>query len=313
MIAGWLNGWGNVVSIKHTLADGTKIWSNYAHLSKISVTKGSTVKQLDQIGAVGNTGNSYGNHLHFQIDTGGSFHPFYFGSCVKGIGEMGSVNGTLCRSELLSNTVDPIAFIESGKLVTTVTQSTVNQVQSKPVIKIEQKTIKSRAEILEDEMREFLSRVNFSFGIPESGVNVPVGTSIASSVSFTDPVRKGRGVQGNLPEAGLEFVYDKKALKVFPDKIVGLDGGKRTFTVTSLKAGAYPITLKMGSSVVTSRTIFSLSATDQKSPTSMEIRTPTSMTMGADGRIYIVPRTKYGTPILDTNYGGSYILRSKKP
>lgn len=85
VVAGFQNGWGNVVSIKHTLSDGTKIWSNYAHLSAISVTKGSFVKQMDKIGAVGNTGNSYGNHLHFQVDTGGSFHPFYFSSCSKGL------------------------------------------------------------------------------------------------------------------------------------------------------------------------------------------------------------------------------------
>ena len=167
MVAGFQSGWGNVVSIKHTLSDGTKIWSNYAHLSAISVTKGSFVKQMDQIGAVGNTGNSYGNHLHFQIDTGGSFHPFYFSSCSKGLGEMAAVNGTVCRAELTGSTVDPIAFIESGKLAVTVTRTTVTQVQSKPTVKIEQKSIKSRAEILEDEMQEFLKRNNFSLGLAE--------------------------------------------------------------------------------------------------------------------------------------------------
>lgn len=33
------NGWGNTVSIKHKLANGTYVYSNYAHLSKIIATK----------------------------------------------------------------------------------------------------------------------------------------------------------------------------------------------------------------------------------------------------------------------------------
>lgn len=78
---------------------------------------------------------------------------------------MAAVNGTVCRAELTASTVDPIAFIESGKLAVTVTRTTVTQVQSKPTVKIEQKSIKSRAEILEDEMQEFLKRNNFSLGL----------------------------------------------------------------------------------------------------------------------------------------------------
>lgn len=82
VVAGWVNGWGNVVSIKHKLADGRFIYSNYAHLSKIIAVKGA-VKGGDTIGEVGNTGNSYGNHLHFQIDVTNQSHPYYYVSCGK--------------------------------------------------------------------------------------------------------------------------------------------------------------------------------------------------------------------------------------
>lgn len=81
--SGWLAGWGNAVSIKHTLADGKAIYSNYAHLSKTSVTKGTIVKAGTKIGEVGNTGNSEGNHLHFQIDTSNQAHPYYYVTCAK--------------------------------------------------------------------------------------------------------------------------------------------------------------------------------------------------------------------------------------
>lgn len=76
-------GWGNTVSIKHILSDGKALYSNYSHLSKTNVTKGAFVKASDKIGEVGNTGNSYGNHLHFQLDTGNQSHPYYYITCGK--------------------------------------------------------------------------------------------------------------------------------------------------------------------------------------------------------------------------------------
>lgn len=57
--------YGNAIVIKH--ANGT--YSQYAHLSKIQVTPGETVKTGERIALSGNTGNSSGPHLHFEIRT----------------------------------------------------------------------------------------------------------------------------------------------------------------------------------------------------------------------------------------------------
>jgi murein DD-endopeptidase MepM/ murein hydrolase activator NlpD len=43
--AGWGNGWGNYVTIKHTLSDGTTIYSNYAHLSELAIKAGEKVRR----------------------------------------------------------------------------------------------------------------------------------------------------------------------------------------------------------------------------------------------------------------------------
>jgi murein DD-endopeptidase MepM/ murein hydrolase activator NlpD len=57
--------YGNAVVIRHS--NGT--YSQYAHLSRIDVRPGQTVGTGQRIALSGNTGNSSGPHLHFEIRT----------------------------------------------------------------------------------------------------------------------------------------------------------------------------------------------------------------------------------------------------
>jgi murein DD-endopeptidase MepM/ murein hydrolase activator NlpD len=62
--AGWSNwGYGYLIVIDH----GTGWQTAYAHLSGVGVTCGQSVFQGTVIGALGNTGNSSGAHLHFEM------------------------------------------------------------------------------------------------------------------------------------------------------------------------------------------------------------------------------------------------------
>lgn len=60
-------GYGNLVVIDH----GNGVESYYGHCSKLYVTEGQKVKAGDVIAAVGSTGNSTGNHLHFELRNNG--------------------------------------------------------------------------------------------------------------------------------------------------------------------------------------------------------------------------------------------------
>ena len=61
--AGWHYSYGNYVEIDH----GNGYKTLYAHMSRILVSQGQAVSKMDQIGEVGSTGNSTGNHCHFEM------------------------------------------------------------------------------------------------------------------------------------------------------------------------------------------------------------------------------------------------------
>lgn len=67
--AGWGDGYGNYVLVKHNIS-GKQYLTLYAHLDTINVHTGQKLKQGNQIGGVGSTGNSTGPHLHFEIHEG---------------------------------------------------------------------------------------------------------------------------------------------------------------------------------------------------------------------------------------------------
>ena len=61
------NGYGNMVIIQH--ADGKETF--YAHMNDIYISEGDLVTQATIIGEVGSTGDSTGNHIHFEVRVDG--------------------------------------------------------------------------------------------------------------------------------------------------------------------------------------------------------------------------------------------------
>lgn len=60
---GWQRGYGNVIILKHDHG----IMTVYAHNNENLVIKGEKVQKGEKIATVGNTGNSTGPHLHFEV------------------------------------------------------------------------------------------------------------------------------------------------------------------------------------------------------------------------------------------------------
>ncbi len=65
--SGWVNGYGNTVIISH----GSGVSTLYGHNSSLNVSVGQEVSRGDVIAGVGTTGNSTGNHCHFEVRVNG--------------------------------------------------------------------------------------------------------------------------------------------------------------------------------------------------------------------------------------------------
>jgi murein DD-endopeptidase MepM/ murein hydrolase activator NlpD len=68
VLAGWTGGYGNYTCIDH----GGGLATCYAHQSSYAVSSGAAVSQGQVIGYVGNTGHSFGAHLHFEVRINGN-------------------------------------------------------------------------------------------------------------------------------------------------------------------------------------------------------------------------------------------------
>lgn len=60
---GWDKSYGNYITVK--APDGKYHW--FCHLSSVICKEGQKISQTTKIGVMGNTGNSTGKHLHFEI------------------------------------------------------------------------------------------------------------------------------------------------------------------------------------------------------------------------------------------------------
>ncbi|MFD3446194.1 murein hydrolase activator EnvC family protein [Microbacteriaceae bacterium 4G12] len=61
--------YGNAVFISHRI-NGKTYTTVYAHMSSRAVSEGQVVKQGQQVGVMGSTGESTGQHLHFELHNG---------------------------------------------------------------------------------------------------------------------------------------------------------------------------------------------------------------------------------------------------
>jgi len=216
------------------------------------------------------------------------------------------VNQGLCRDFLTANTIDPIAFLESGVVTTTAAVQAIQE-KTKTAPKIEQKTIKTREQILDEEMQEFFKNHTLSVSLGVPGNNIEVGRAYTARVRVDG---RNRPFTGSLPAEGLVLAYDRAGVKLFPETIIAIENGVREFQITGIRPGKYGISFKIGKRVFLTTTVNVYKASEMLSPDQGVIINSKSIVLADEKLMGVVFRTKYASNQLDIPYGGRYILKS---
>jgi hypothetical protein len=165
----WIGGYGNAVFISH--AEG---WSSrYAHMNAASaLSPGQVVRRGDLVGYVGNTGNSYGPHLHIEL----------------------RINGTA---------VNPIPYIQDAQLAGQEPQMTPEQAALLAQVAADVKWIKDRiggtvsSPTLASEFNVVRSRIGGEGATPNISQDVSwLKARIGGSGSDTSITDRLRAIQG---------------------------------------------------------------------------------------------------------------------
>ncbi len=160
----WEDGaYGKYIIIEHAnvphpddMKKTTTLYSGFQHLSNIKVKEWQTVKEWDSIGNTGNTGNSFWEHLHFQIDRQEApFHSYwpFTGTEARDAGTTFSwwVTLWLGKQKAQMYTVNPLVYLDrvdayrSG--VNTLAKENTPEIQEKIAIIKEETPIAKTTEI----------------------------------------------------------------------------------------------------------------------------------------------------------------------
>lgn len=129
-------GFGNFITMRHSFG----FMSSYAHLQKFKVRSGQFVSKGDVIASCGNSGNSTGPHLHYEVRfLGRSLNPQYlmdwtpenfnyvfekekkvkWGPLVQLIDNVVRLQINLTNVPYISSTIDTVSSEENKKPITT--------------------------------------------------------------------------------------------------------------------------------------------------------------------------------------------------
>jgi len=186
-------GYGQYIVIEHPdvpdpqdpLHKRTTLYTVYAHLSSIYVAEGNLLQKGTRIALSGNSGQTTGPHLHFQIDRDDApFHPYYPGNQRDGY----------------AYTVQPLFYVQNNfesTTATTLVASDTSQETSTPTVVIPsiaqqeestQKTIIARLQARREErVRERLAARDSREVIASNALTTGLVSAAPSTPTVTPP------------------------------------------------------------------------------------------------------------------------------
>lgn len=305
VFAGNLSWRGNTVKIEHN-HNGRKIYSNYSHLSKIDVSVWDSVTGKQKIWEVWSTGNSTGNHLHFQIDMASSGRwPRYRSNCSEKNYDNIVNNGT-CFDQLSINTIDPLRFLETNGSVVT-WWWVVEKPQVRPPV-FNPETILSREEILKREIEEFLKFHDVKIQISGVGWNMTLWKSSTVRVSVTDK-RTRRPFTWAFPW-DMNFKYSKNAFDIFPTGILQIENWVRDFKITPKLEWRQTLEIYLWETFFKKLTFWVFDTKKQIRPASVVFWIKRNSVISQNSKWILYFRNNYGLNIIGVPFSGTFTFRS---
>jgi murein DD-endopeptidase MepM/ murein hydrolase activator NlpD len=109
-----LTGYGNYLVVEHTLLDGSKVYSRYAHLANpTDLQVGAKVDPTSNIGTMGSTGNSTGPHLHFSLQNDYPASESFYGHKPDELVNPSDPNSGTWLQVMENNFIDPESILKS--------------------------------------------------------------------------------------------------------------------------------------------------------------------------------------------------------
>lgn len=176
-------GYGNVVLIKDKNGRGQV----YAHLDSVAVKKGQTIKEGQVIGYQGNTGQSTGSHLHFEVRKKAESSPPY---------------GWI--ADRANNCLEPRSYIDNYNKVS----NNKNSAKKGANLKVDGKWGNDTTRAMQR-----------YFGTPADGILSGQSKNSVTNSLYGNTVRYGKG--GSLVIKALQRYLNSKGFKLKVDGLLG--------------------------------------------------------------------------------------------
>lgn len=204
-----VKSWGNYVLTKHP----NGMYSRYAHLkSGIIVKKGQEVDEHTQLGVIGDSGNAYGRHLHFEVATG-------YSSATR---------------------IDPTPYLTKAIYEEPVDQP--EQAPTKSIDELAQEVIAGKWGNGQ-ERKDKLTAAGYDYNVVQSKVNELLGsaTSNSNELKVGDKVKiigTGNGASDGSSNTAYGIGWEREILKIYEGRVYPYQVGNSTGTTGFYKASS---------------------------------------------------------------------------
>lgn len=307
IISSFLAWWWRTVVIKHKIKD-KYIYSVYAHLDK-NEAKLWSVKEWDKIWEVWNTGNSYWNHLHFQIDINQKWtHPYYHTKCKWSSDII--VDWWLCKTDVIANTIDPIEFLETNWAnieLEKIEEIETDNIQHIEEQKISPKDIIPRKQLMLSELEFFLAKYKPSV---ESKIK---SNLIEPWKSWTININVTYG-KNNKPYTWImpmpiEIIFDKDMIDLKPTIVKYLEKWVREIPIKALKSWNTLIIFKIWWKIIWREKIRISDKDENAQVSKANIILLWTQYIGSENRWLITMKDNFNYNIINIPYKGTYSVQ----